>query len=544
MKPYSLYFLRALSIYVVGVTRPTLTCVLVLALWLIAVGAAHGNTYNVTSCADAGTGSLREAVESANANPGDDVVTFGPLSCSTITLASTISIRDSVAIMGPIGTLLTITSPNERALMLEPAIAAPGTQAVSISRLRFADSFATASEAGGAISSIRTHLTVSSSVFEGNDSPQGGGAIYFQSFGAEPQRLSISFTSFLNNTARAGSTSLRGGGAILQDGSGLTSIRRSLFRQNGTTATDGAGGAIRSNDAKELTIAESGFYENTTGTSGGAISVYGEGETRISSSSFVGNVAQGRFETDFGGGAIENSTSALIVQNSTFAANAIEGSETLGSAIASRGSVVTLLNTTVAQNEVRSFPATNAAIVVFSAPGTENRVATLTLNNTVVTTNFASDGSRRNDVWVDGRGGAVNFSSATSLVSLLRNGNALIEAPGDARLDSATNNGGVAIGEQTSATGVLQTMVAGIGSALINAGSNAAAANLETDQRGVGFSRIVGGTVDIGAIERAEEVIASSVATMPLGMMVLYIVLCVLAVFTLSRTSTSFKHPT
>src|SRR5262249_36731558 len=49
--------------------------------------------------------------------------------------------------------------------------------------------------------------------------------------------------------------------------------------------------------------------------------------------------------------------------------------------------------------------------------------------------------------------------------------------------------------------GQTQAMALVGGSAAINAGSNALVAGLSTDQRGAGFSRIAGGTVDIGAFE-------------------------------------------
>ena len=57
------------------------------------------------------------------------------------------------------------------------------------------------------------------------------------------------------------------------------------------------------------------------------------------------------------------------------------------------------------------------------------------------------------------------------------------------------------LGPLDSSGGPTQTMLPLAGSPLINAGSNTAAndAGLTTDQRGL--TRIVGGTVDIGAVE-------------------------------------------
>src|SRR5262249_25071850 len=63
-------------------------------------------------------------------------------------------------------------------------------------------------------------------------------------------------------------------------------------------------------------------------------------------------------------------------------------------------------------------------------------------------------------------------------------------APVDPHLAALADNGGPT-----------QTMALLGGSAAINAGSNVLVAGLTTDQRGAGFSRIAGGTVDIGAFE-------------------------------------------
>ena len=64
---------------------------------------ALGNTYTVTSTADAGAGSLRQAITDANGNPGADTIAFGIVGTGphTITLASALpEITDAVTIDG------------------------------------------------------------------------------------------------------------------------------------------------------------------------------------------------------------------------------------------------------------------------------------------------------------------------------------------------------------------------------------------------------------------------------------------------------------
>ncbi len=493
------------------------------ALALVAVGTTQAATYSVSNCADNGAGSLRWAVESANTNPGADVINFA-LTCSTIVLASTIRIGESVNLIGPGASVLTITAPSSRAFLLEPLAAAPAIQEVTLSGLRFANTTGAIGELGGAMGSFRTNLGIRASVFEGNDvsGRAGGGAIYFESASGEQCTLNIDYTSFLNNGLAA--LQYLGGGAILQVGPSLVTVRRSLFRQNGAAEPSASGGAILSRDASALLIIESGFYANSA-NAGGAISTNGIGTTRVIGSSFVGNSARGlAIETDFGGGAIDNNLSALTIENSTFAANTVNGIA-VGAAIASRGATVTLLNSTIAKNRVRSSATTNGGLAVFSAPGSGNAVAALNLRNTVVSVTLAVNEDQRNDVWVEGRGIAANFLSSTSLASVVRYGTALTQNPGGALLGNAENNGGITIGEQSGSREPLLTMLIGSGSALINAGNNTDAVTLTTDQRGLGFPRVLDAVVDIGAIEYPSLVTAEapSVPTLP----TLGLILCI-----------------
>ena len=68
----------------------------------VAVAAARAATYTVTTTADSGVGSLRQAVADANGNPGTDTIAFDiPGSgVQTITLASALTVTDSVLVDG------------------------------------------------------------------------------------------------------------------------------------------------------------------------------------------------------------------------------------------------------------------------------------------------------------------------------------------------------------------------------------------------------------------------------------------------------------
>jgi CSLREA domain-containing protein len=167
---------------------------------------------------------------------------------------------------------------------------------------------------------------------------------------------------------------------------------------------------------------------------------------------------------------------------------------------------LTLTNTTVAANQRGSFGSVNS-----SGPGTPgssgtgggifNTVGTLTLNNTIVARNPDDNFAVEDDI-----NGAVDPTSSFNLIGaadgmsgmdLSGSGNqsGTADAPLNPLLGTLQDNGG-----PTWTHALLDFSPA------IDTGSNALAKDqnnnaLATDQRGVGFPRIVHGTVDIGAFE-------------------------------------------
>ena len=74
-----------------------------LAAALLASAPALANTYTVTSAADSGAGSLRDAITNANGNPGADTINFNIVGSGvhTITPATKLpNITDAVTING------------------------------------------------------------------------------------------------------------------------------------------------------------------------------------------------------------------------------------------------------------------------------------------------------------------------------------------------------------------------------------------------------------------------------------------------------------
>ncbi|MEN9221722.1 MAG: choice-of-anchor Q domain-containing protein, partial [Thermostichus sp. BF3_bins_97] len=125
------------------------------------------------------------------------------------------------------------------------------------------------------------------------------------------------------------------------------------------------------------------------------------------------------------------------------------------------------------------------------------------LNNSIVAGNTKSSGSTPNDIRGTAIGAHNLIGDADSSGGLINgsNGNLVGIASEALGLGPLADNGGF----QTGAQEERQTIVTHApqpGSPVINAGDNSLIpAEIEFDQRGVGFPRILNGTVDIGALE-------------------------------------------
>ena len=226
-------------------------------------------------------------------------------------------------------------------------------------------------------------------------------------------------------------------------------IKRSVFDGNQSTGSRGEGGALLLEDANTV-VESSGFFNNVSGSWGGAISVDSE----------------------------------LMVNNSTFSGNE---SGSLG-AITAFGAVVTVSQSTIVNN------IGSAAIHawVASQVHTENSVfyRNRTFNNTPVDLQRTSSGLLT---------ASHSFVSAVANSVLTNNGGVpdadgnmvgSTSAPIDPLLAALADNGGPA-----------ETRLPLPGSPLIDAGETGTD---RFDQRGRQFSRIAGAGQDIGAVERAD----------------------------------------
>ena len=296
-----------------------------------------------------------------------------------------------------------------------------------------------------------TNSTISNNIVSGGGINKRGGGI-FNNRGI--------FT--LTNSTVSGNTTGNQGGGISSNGVGATlTVNNSTI--SGNTA-NGFGGAISTD--KKVNISKTTISGKTAGKGGG---INNRGGTKnLSSSTVSGNSAT------YGGG-INNLTTATIT-NSTISGN----SATFGGAIYNDGtSTATITNSTISHNT-----ATNGGGIA-----QKSATAQITIGNSIVAGNTAINGTETNIT-------AGTFTSqGNNLVGQNGSVGGFTTTSSDIILPGAISTAIASLGDYGGAT---KTHALVPGSLAINTGNNTLASG-STDQRGV--TRIVGGTVDVGAYE-------------------------------------------
>ena len=183
----------------------------------------------------------------------------------------------------------------------------------------------------------------SGSTYDSNMSNSHGGVLYanhnVSSF--QPNTISISGATFVDNQATSGSFSSGSGGALYVYNRSTVSIENTVFEGNSAT-NGGALWVVAANDT--LTILDSTFIENTADQSG-AIGVMASGSSAatdlmIEDSTFTDNEALYGYGGAISLGSVTSNQSygTVVVDNSTF-----EGNQSMFSASASGGAL--LINT-------------------------------------------------------------------------------------------------------------------------------------------------------------------------------------------------------
>ena len=402
----------------------------------------------VVNLADAGAGSLRDAIAQANANPGADVITFDPGISGVITLRSAqLQISDTSGQTSIDGAgQITVDGGNFLRVLQIDASASAAISGLTIAHGRpmFTN---TGFELGGGVYNLGT-LRLANCAFNGNSGDIGGG-IYSDG------SLSIRDSTFTSNAAGWK------GGAVYNGGS------LNVARCTCTGGSSAGSGVMNEGSA---TISDSTFTAN----SGSALN--NQGALNITRCTFAQNTAAT-------GAGILNGYGTITASNCTFAGNSANGSGGQGGAIYlfnPYGSppAVTITNCTITGNNA-----------VSGGGGIYNLNKKLTINNSIVAGNTVTGIATPSDL--DGK-------------SYTRGSNNLIGTGGADGLSARTNIIGVAVadlhlGALADHGGPTQTIALLAGSPAIDAGSNSLASGLTTDQRLL--ARIAHGKVDIGAYE-------------------------------------------
>ncbi|MBX7105050.1 MAG: hypothetical protein K1X57_13275 [Gemmataceae bacterium] len=319
--------------------------------------------------------------------------------------------------------------------------------------------------------------------FTGNKSDAQGTALGFGGVFANYGSSSATFNDcdFLNNEAVDGY-----GGVMSGVGNtGTTEFNDCLFQGNKAVL----GGVFQPQSDGNLTVRRSQFINNSTSSSYGG--VYGQFTTRpatcvtlFEDCSFISNTAlnSGGVFGISGPAAPNVNAQTIIIRNSTASGNsaAANGGFIRTFASAQITATITIQNSTIAGNTGGSaggISVGNAATQVTFESTAFSKNITGTLPLDIAGTFVAATNS-----FVSAKTTAVVTTSTATVYGTQA-------APLDAKLASTPANFG----------GGFLTLLPLAGSPLIGAGSNPA--GLANDQRGTGFPRAFGGTVDIGAIE-------------------------------------------
>ena len=445
--------------------------VLGLAFTLGSVSASQAATFTVTSLADSGAGSLREAIDQANANPGADSIDFTV--SGTITLSSTlpfVSFAGGPLAIDGTGQSVIISGNNSvRVMSVEDSNSSnpPSGAVLEVKNLTIANGRDTPNHGGGGILNIRGTLTVTNCVIRDNSASDGGGIYNF--FG----------TVTINNSSFTGNSATHWGGGVVNDNSSTT-ITGSTFA--GNTAGDSGGGVYGGNSPVNIT---NSILSGNHASHGGAI--YSGYVVNVVNSTLSGNTA------DLGGaiyGSADEGGPFVSVRNSTLSGNT---ATTAGGALYLIVGLNAISNSTFSNNNAPS----GGGLYGLHDPGTGGIINSTFFNSAIVNpfegfgfplrmgNTIVAGGSTCSGVTDGGYNIDTGSTCGFSGTSQSNFAGPLLDPQG------LQDNGG-----QT------QTIALLAGSTAVNAipiGTNGCGAAGQTDQRGV--LRPQGSGCDIGAFE-------------------------------------------
>lgn len=274
------------------------------------IGAVEFQEFVVTNTNDSGPGSLRSALDSANALAGSrDFVRFDASYFATgshvISLTSgALSITDPVSVYGPRYPAFLSIVGNKSSRILNVSNKSVGGYGVYLYDMQFTNG---ASDFGGGIRLDLGRLSLTRCPVYNCAASVHGGGIYVA---GNPDCSLLLYETFISGNQASGN----GGGIYFYNG-GFFSIERSTVNDN--KALSGTGGGLYfygSPSGGNLTIANSTFSGNTSGSTGGGIFLNNfSGALNVSNSTITKNSANG----GLGGGVAMATGSGTIALTST-----------------------------------------------------------------------------------------------------------------------------------------------------------------------------------------------------------------------------------
>jgi predicted outer membrane repeat protein len=292
--------------------------------------------YEVTSAADLGAGSLRAAVEKANANPAPDnsiIFDNAKLTGLTIHLHSQIAITGDLTIQGLGADKLTISGGDRTRIFAVNDHHSDKLISVQINNITLSHGLGDAGGAeGGAVDSAEK-LTLRNCTLSHNKAELRGGAIMNQG-----GQVILENTTFSHNGVTA--TLAGHGGAVYSAAGGVVTITGGAFTHN---QSSDSGGAIHNKGT--LTVTGTQFTSNTAVFAGGAI--MNDSTATLTGTGFTSNKTT-RTDVSYGGAVRNGGT--MVVNSSTFTDNSTTTAQpTVGGAFYN-GGTLTLNDTTLSRN--------------------------------------------------------------------------------------------------------------------------------------------------------------------------------------------------
>ncbi len=536
-------------------------------------GAAQANTYTVTNTTDSGAGSLRQAVIDANSHAGADTILFNSsLSGQTITLSSQIALYDTTTVQGLGASNLTISgNDNNRVFYVHNT---GSVIDVTISSLTLTNGYYDGS--GGAIFSTGVNLTlqdatvqnsyvsfygggvaavdggddvtiaINNSTIRNNTSDGGGGGLYLSSGSGT---VTVSNSTISGNVANSNG----GGGAYLSllNSRGTILVEHSSVTGNstGSASIDSCGGGLYLTGGT-TNLVDTQVSNNYSSGAGGGTSAF-QTNFIIDQSRVTGNTSNrvgGGLYSDKASFTMTNTTvsdntaavagGGLYITNFYYAGTGTGGVSIAGSTInnnsAGNAGGISLQSSSASTGSDAIF--TNDTVFGNSASGiggglyAKNLYAsTLTVESSTIVGNSATgagggvviDSNINNTVVLHDNIIANNTDDGTSPDAggaFTANYNFIKDATG-ASLTGGNNTSGVdpMLGPLANNGGLTQTLRPLNDSPVIDAGDPAFTPPPSTDQRGAGFARVIGGTIDLGSLEFGNNAAAATAPTPLLG---------------------------